>query len=106
MKLYIIRRKSDGAWLPLKRQNGAGATYQNPTKKYPPRLYRRKGDATTSLRRWLNGHYTMQYEYIRSSSPIGEDDLFQMHIEIKPVPGRNSEDMEVTEVELITKDSQ
>lgn len=87
--MFAIRQKSTGYWLPpfaKKRGHTHAEVYVGAV----PRLFRRRQDAATALRWWLEGAHTqvVDFEY-------GDCDL-----KVLPRPERKADDMEVVSVQL------
>lgn len=96
MNWYAIKQVSTGFFLPQFGKNQSrGGTWLEPTDKAPPRLFKRKQDATAALNHWLKGKLTRSYR-----SPCGPDwvDEGDYDDEYQPVPERKVEDMTVVEI--------
>lgn len=96
-RVWAIRQKSTGHFLPHFKGR-AGGSWVEPTPDCVPRLFRSARDARLSLGRWLEGHYKMTYTN-RSGDIFGEDEW--QELEVTPVEGRTSDDMEIVEFELV-----
>lgn len=95
MWLYAIRHKPSGNFLPDRPKGWRyGHTYTEPTPigETIPRLFAKPGHAKLALRHWLAGHHTARYS---SSSWEIPNILDEVDIEVKPVPSRKAEDMEI-----------
>lgn len=91
MKLYAVRRKSDGAFLNVHKYH----TFYEPGEgdaTSVPRLHKTKRVAICCLTQWLRGRHQLYTDY--------EEQYLD---DPKPLPHRKKEDMEVVEVILSIK---
>ena len=84
MTYYIIYSGQFVRWLPEPKDKKSKTTVE-PTNSYPPRLFKRKGDAKQALAWWLEGKVFMNREGC---------------IDIMPVKGRDKWNFKVTEIHL------
>jgi hypothetical protein len=89
-----IRHRPSGGFLPNVR--GYGFTRTEPTLTEPPRLFTKKGPATQALKYWLQGELSEKLDY-------DSDFATELTLHCKRRPDRNAEDMEIVEIELISR---
>lgn len=119
MRLWAIRRKSDGAYLPI-RVGKRGQTASEPSLKEPPRLFTRKSSATSAMRWWAQGIWWMERtsgpsdiwgttEYEETLRLRGDEAERKEHARMEAgygwdpyvePPKRNADDFEVVRVEI------
>jgi hypothetical protein len=109
MKVWSIRHKPTGAWMPSRMYRSGGWSYWNPGYAHPeygvekpfdqnPRIFFTLQSARNSLTAWMQGQWesrqvtTVDWEGI----PDGYDDLTTN----EPPVERKREDMEIVELEL------
>lgn len=90
MKLYAIRQKSTGFYLPHSPSH-RGNTWTEPEADVVPRLYIRMATAKRVLSWWLRGSYATKIDP-QSWSGCG--------VEHFPQPHRSAADMEIVQLEL------
>lgn len=88
MKLWAIKRPSDGAFLPEVRK---GYTYSEPRFDLPPRLFTSKGAAKVALTYWLRGTHSV---HVTSSFGF-EDECVDVEHKTVKVEGRAEQGLEV-----------
>lgn len=89
--MFVIKQKSTGFYMPIF-PGRAGGTYEEPTDRRPPRLFRRRQDAKSALSWWLEGKVRASYDF---------EGNFDGWNDVRKVPHRKAEDMEIVEVRLV-----
>lgn len=102
-RLYAIKHKPSGGFLPELSGQRAGYTYTEPVKPNEsyghPRLFETRGAARRALAWWLKGVTTVNVS-ITPSTAFGPEDYDEdWHTEEKP--DRKAEDMEIVPVLLM-----
>ena len=101
MKLFAIRRKHDGAFLPsLNGQRGYTGKAE-PSTTLPPRLFNRRTAAADCLRWWSEGAYRMHRS--GGQNPYSGEYDYDDELRVDKVEGRNAADFEIVEVALYLK---
>lgn len=97
---WVIRRKSDGKWLPkAEGRRGRGGTHVEPVAvPYPPRMFHTEAAAKVALTYWLQGRITVTY--IKGDGWETDDDE---RWDTEPDPTRQRDDMEIVHVEIVFK---
>lgn len=92
MKYFAIRHKPTGKYLPQGSKKRGGFTSDTPMdmSKRPPRLFMKKHHAQYALDLWVKGRWGVRL--------TAEHDDFLVP---SPVKGRNKDDMEIVEIEII-----
>lgn len=89
MRLYAIRHKPTGHYLPNRRR-GKGYTFDEPEKDCIPRLFTHTVHAKKALACWLEGKWKCIHDYTA--------DDYDMIVE--RIPHRQADEMEIVEVRL------
>lgn len=99
MKLFAIRHKPTGRYLPAHKPGEGGFSYDDPqpmTCKYGPRLFTTIRGAQNALTAWLRG----KFERVREQcGEFGEDE--SIYVEPKAVLGRKRDNMEIVAFDLV-----
>lgn len=99
MTFFAIRRKADGAFMPVLAKRGQ--TRAEPAKGAAPRLFTRRQDAAAALDWWAKGVWKMSRRGgVNMFS--GEDDYFEELI-VQKIDGRNSADFDIVTVKLTVR---
>jgi len=99
IKVYAIRQISTGWFMPAtapQRHRQRGYTRDEPTERCVPRLFLQRKYAKLALRAWLKGAWIETHapgDYHGQLEPTG--------MEIVPVEGRKSEDMEIVQLIIV-----
>lgn len=105
LKRWAIRRKSDGFYIevPIGR-NGRGGSHAeciDPSVPYANiRLFHTEKGAKIALGAWLQGIWVADRGAYNSGPPDWIDEI-EESVTIRPVEGRNKDDMEIVEVEIV-----
>jgi hypothetical protein len=94
MNLYAIRHIPTNNYLPSRLGRARGYTFDEPQPmgKMIPRLFTSERNARMALRAWLRGEHKPYWDVDGGTAGVGE---------IKPVPSRKAEEMEVVRMILI-----
>jgi hypothetical protein len=90
MKVYCIRQKSTGLFIPrLETGKRRGGSHLEPSNKREPRIFHNKLAARAFLGNWLRGIFQVDYY---TESGVEESD-----VSVIPQPHRKKDDMEIVE---------
>lgn len=95
---YGIRHKPTGFFMPHPTgRNGNGSSFWEPTEQADePRLIRSVHAAKCVITQWLRGHHNPEFDY--------EDGWkYTVGTDVKPMPHRKREDMEIVEIQIEIK---
>lgn len=93
MKVFAIRQKSTGFFMPASSKK-RGYSRDEPTADCVPRLFLKEVAAKAALRMWLQGEWS--YELVEHEA--GD---YGQELEVRPVEGRNADDMEIVELLVV-----
>lgn len=102
--LFAIRHKPTGFFLPNpKGKGGNGGSFVEPVdgNEEVPRLFHKKQSAKAALTAWLRGHHYATWGYDDGDGFSWGSGQYVEDISVKPVPGRNKEDMEIVAFQLV-----
>lgn len=94
--LYAIRHNPSGGFLPMRWKSSRGYSFDNPTTKEVPRLFKSKRSAERALTAWLMGEWKREWV---SDNDWEVNDGYYAGVPDK-VESRKREDMEVVPVTL------
>lgn len=96
MKIYCIRQKSTGLFIPrLEPGKRRGGSHLEPSNDREPRIFHNAHAARAFLGNWLQGIHKVRY------IPDSEFGPEEMGTEVVPQPHRNKDDIEIVEFDCV-----
>lgn len=91
--VYAIRHIPTRHYLPMSFERRHRHSHDEPTPNCVPRLFPNQHSARSALTQWLRGRW-------QNSVAEGERGYYEQELEVKPVPSRKAEEMEIVVIRI------